>query len=270
MPAAVLDERGDLAAEPRLADPGRPDDGDQVRRAARRARDPDRPHQLDLAARPTSASRPAARPGPGTALDGEPRRDGLGLSLGVDRPSPSRSGSRGGGPICLRADDQAARRRGGLQPRGGVDDVAGRERARRLRPASSETTASPVFTAARAARSRPVPRFSSSIPSGREPARTARSASSPCAIGAPKTAITASPMNFSSTPPYCSIPRFALRVVDLQRVADVLGIGAVRPRREADEVDEEDRDELPLLVRHRLLERRPAAGAVERVGGGRP
>ena len=36
----------------------------------------------------------------------------------------------------------------------------------------------------------------------RAPARTARSASSSCAVGAPQTAMTASPMNFSTVPPY--------------------------------------------------------------------
>jgi hypothetical protein len=36
-------------------------------------------------------------------------------------------------------------------------------------------------------------------------ARTERSASSSRATGVPHTAITASPMNFSTTPPYCSI-----------------------------------------------------------------
>ena len=37
------------------------------------------------------------------------------------------------------------------------------------------------------------------------PARMARSAWSSCAIGAPKNAITASPMNLSSVPPYAKI-----------------------------------------------------------------
>jgi len=36
-------------------------------------------------------------------------------------------------------------------------------------------------------------------------ARTARSASSSCAIGTPKAAITASPANFSTVPPYASM-----------------------------------------------------------------
>jgi hypothetical protein len=49
-------------------------------------------------------------------------------------------------------------------------------------------------------------RFNSSIRSSTaSPARTARSASSSCAAGAPNTAITASPMNFSTVPPNASI-----------------------------------------------------------------
>ena len=43
-------------------------------------------------------------------------------------------------------------------------------------------------------------------------------------------------------------PLLRLGVVELQRVAHVLRIGAIRARREADEVDEEDGDELPLLA----------------------
>ena len=40
-------------------------------------------------------------------------------------------------------------------------------------------------------------------------ARTARKASSSCATGTPKTAMTASPMNFSIVPPWPSIARRA-------------------------------------------------------------
>ena len=64
--------------------------------------------------------------------------------------------------------------------------------------APSVTAASPVRTPARAFR----PGSSSGTAATRSrPARTARSASSSCAIGAPQTAITASPMNFSIVPP---------------------------------------------------------------------
>ena len=70
------------------------------------------------------------------------------------------------------------------------------------------TTASPVVTAARTATSRPSPRKASIVSRIRNAARTARSASSSCATGAPKTAMTASPMNFSTVPPKLSMSAF--------------------------------------------------------------
>jgi hypothetical protein len=69
--------------------------------------------------------------------------------------------------------------------------------------APSETAASPVSTPARARRSgapTSSPRSLTNAVSS-SAARTARSASSSCAIGDPQSAITASPMNFSTTPP---------------------------------------------------------------------
>ena len=73
--------------------------------------------------------------------------------------------------------------------------------------APSATTASPVLIPTRTCSDRAgSSAFSSSIASRtRNPARTARSASSSCATGAPNTAITASPMNFSTVPPKRSI-----------------------------------------------------------------
>ena len=64
--------------------------------------------------------------------------------------------------------------------------------------APSVTAASPVSTPARASMPGPSVRTASTSSS---PARTARSASSSWAVGAPQTAITASPMNFSTVPP---------------------------------------------------------------------
>jgi hypothetical protein len=60
------------------------------------------------------------------------------------------------------------------------------------------TAASPVRTPARARVSGPSVRTAST---SSRAARTARSASSSRATGAPQTAITASPMNFSTVPP---------------------------------------------------------------------
>jgi hypothetical protein len=62
--------------------------------------------------------------------------------------------------------------------------------------ASMLTSASPVLTAIRTSKSPST--AASRIASA---ARTARSGSSSCATGAPKSAITASPMNFSTVPP---------------------------------------------------------------------
>ena len=56
-----------------------------------------------------------------------------------------------------------------------------------------------------------------------------------------------------------------LRVVELQRVADVFRIGPIRACCETDEIHEEDGDELPLLTRRaRILQRRAAAAAEAR------
>ena len=69
--------------------------------------------------------------------------------------------------------------------------------------ASSETSASPVLTAIRTWRSRSGSISLSCATASRtaSAARTARSGSSSCDTGAPNTATTASPMNFSTVPP---------------------------------------------------------------------
>ncbi len=73
--------------------------------------------------------------------------------------------------------------------------------------APSAARASPVLTAVRTCRSSSGSAAFRSATASRtaSAARTARSGSSPYATGAPNTAITASPMNFSTTPPNRSI-----------------------------------------------------------------
>ena len=78
--------------------------------------------------------------------------------------------------------------------------------------AASPATTSPVLMPVRTASSMPNSRRSSSFSSASASrssaaARTARRASSSCTTGTPKTAITASPMNFSTVPPWCSRTR---------------------------------------------------------------
>ncbi len=65
---------------------------------------------------------------------------------------------------------------------------------------SPPTTTSPVFTPIRA--SSPCSAIAARIS---DAARTARSASSSCDTGIPKTAMTASPTNFSTVPPWRSM-----------------------------------------------------------------
>ncbi len=68
--------------------------------------------------------------------------------------------------------------------------------------APSVTAASPVWIPARTSSPGPIARTATTRSRA---ARTARSASSSRAIGAPQSAITASPMNFSTVPPYRSM-----------------------------------------------------------------
>ena len=73
----------------------------------------------------------------------------------------------------------------------------------------SPATTSPVFTPIRAASETPWSRSSSLLRTSRASrisaaARTARRASSSWIAGTPNTAITASPMNFSTVPPWRS------------------------------------------------------------------
>lgn len=71
------------------------------------------------------------------------------------------------------------------------------------RAAATSTSASPVATPTRNRNSvLPVGANRVSTRCSSRPARTQRSASVSVAIGAPKSAITASPMYFSTTPPY--------------------------------------------------------------------
>ena len=132
-------------------------------------------------------------------------------------------------------DRDAVHRRLRLDPGGGVDDVAGDHPLARSGRASSSTTASPVFTPTRtdsASGASAVVQLLDRL-QDRNPARTARSASSSCATGAPNTAMTASPMNFSTVPPNASIlPR--PRVVGGDPRLHLLRIGALRRGREAD------------------------------------
>ncbi len=94
-------------------------------------------------------------------------------------------------------------------------------------------------------------------------ARTARSASSSCACGTPKTAITASPMNFSTVPAVPLEDRARVLEVPPHRRSHGLGVVSLPERGRARQVAEDDRDGLPDLTGHLGLLERRAAGAAE-------
>ena len=143
---------------------------------------------------------------PRARADGLPGEDRLRLALGAYRlECQVLDRARGREVRCL-ADEDAVDGRGLLQARCDVDEV--RDDAARPRPGrtSGLKSASPVDTPTLTASCAPSAVSARSAIASRilSAARTARSGSSSWATGAPKTAITASPMNFSTVPPRCS------------------------------------------------------------------
>ena len=133
------------------------------------------------------------------------RGDGLGLALGVDRLDGLGADSVADEPVRALAEQDLAGRCRLLEAGGDVDGVAVRASV-----CPSPESTSPVLTPVRASIRTPKSRSSSSFSSPRASrmsaaARTARSASSSCRVGIPNTAMTASPMNFSTVPPWRSI-----------------------------------------------------------------
>ena len=125
----VLDAGGELLQEARLPDPGRPRDRDEhapvsLHRAAEPGRQPSQ-----LGAPADERDRRAAREPPGRVdepLD-LPHAKRPPLPLRLDRPVRAQANRALDEPAGLRADDDAARRRRGLEPGGRVDGVAGDE-----------------------------------------------------------------------------------------------------------------------------------------------
>ena len=98
-------------------------------RSCARARRARREQRRARAARPTSGASPRSRDVDAEArarLDRLPDADRLGLALGLDRLGLARTRSRcSRGAVRRLADEDPVHRRGRLQARGGVDDVAG-------------------------------------------------------------------------------------------------------------------------------------------------
>ncbi len=150
-------------------------------------------------------SSPALRPTPRLAAETRTARQsatgsGLPLSVNVPAGSPTIAAS-----VMRRVASSTSTVPGAAAP-WMRDAVLTRSPATMPWPtAPTVTAASPVATAARASSSRPSrsPRARTASTSS-SATRTARSASSSWATGAPHTAMTASPMNFSTVPPWRS------------------------------------------------------------------
>ena len=119
------------------------------------------------------------------------RRDRLRLALQLERLDRLRPRPRRARAHASRADQDLAGLRRLLEPRGDVDGVAGREPLGRAGDHLAGVDADP-----RLRRRAPAARRASRAPRAPRAARRPRAAT-----GTPKTAITASPMNFSTVPP---------------------------------------------------------------------
>ena len=193
--ARPLEAGEELLREPALADPRVAEDRHELRPPVADDAGEDVVQQLELLLAADVRRRDVERPPDGpVGADDAPDRD-LAVEPLEGAVADRLDGDPAGGEaVCRRPDQDLAGLRALLEPRGDVERLAGRERrVARLRddlPASipMRTGRSPS----------PVSRIATA-------ARTARSASSSCAIGTPKTATTASPANFSTVPPYAAM-----------------------------------------------------------------
>ena len=201
----ALDGADELVDEPRLPDPRLADDGDEPAATVGGGAPERGAERLELGVAPDHRRVEAHDPLDALADADEPvRGDGLGLPLELER-------------LDLLDVDVVAD-----EPVGEVaeEDLLGAGAACSRRAATltaspvtsrwpvdgSPATTSPVFTPVRTVRRTPQCRSSSSFSTAcaccmPAAARTARSASSSCSLGRPNTAMIASPMNFSTTPP---------------------------------------------------------------------
>ena len=193
----VADAFEEVGDEARLADAGRAEEREEPARAARRRRPRSRARGAGARARVRRAAPPDG--GRAALLARAPRGAGgldrLGFPFSASGSTAStRTASRTSARVSAPMND-LARRRGLLEPRGDVDRVAGDERlALSADDDLAGVDADPCLEPVLRDRARASPTR----------ARTARSASSSCETGMPKTAMTASPTNFSTVPPWRS------------------------------------------------------------------
>ena len=169
-----------------------------------------------------------------------------GLALGLDPRRAVNSNAPRTASYRPVTDQDLPRRGLRLEPR--AQTLTASPVTKELPSRGRPTTTSPVFTPMRSLRRPP----NSSLNRRRIPsaACSARSASSSCAAGAPKAAITASPTNFSTVPPACSISTHHRVVKTIQHRPDALGILLARKFGRPHKIGEQNSRDLPLLSWH--------------------
>ena len=247
-PAAVgVDRRRELAAETGLPDPGWAEHGDEMRPQLGEAVAPDRTHQLDFtpAADERRANHPSL-PGLGARCHGEPRRERLRLSLGRDRRERLVHHAVSGRPVGLFTDENTSDRCCALKPGCGVHDVAGCERVPLAGVERDHGLAGVDGSTSGQAETLLLVQLFDAAQHAQAGANRAFGVVSVC-CGCTEHRHHGVADELLEHSAVLLDPALRLGVVELEQLANVLRVGFVRTRREVDEVDEQDRDELPLF-----------------------
>ena len=263
---AAFELPGRFTAEAGLPDAGWTDHGDQMRLVPRD--DPFPGIADDLQLSPPTDERGSREPA-GRLLHhsrtSQPGAHGLALALGSDRVDLVEGEDALHEPMGLLADDDTSGGRGRLQPGGGVHDVAGRKRlpgrrverddgfarAHRCPDPEAELGTDPVQLLD------PLERVE----------RGANGAFGVIVVGQGRSEHrhhrVADELLHDAAEPLDAVAE--LLVVSPVQIPDVFGVGAIRALRRADHVNEQHRDELPLIVGTATAQLRTARGAEPRV-----
>ena len=182
-------------------------------------------------------------------LFGEPRLDGLGLPLGLDGTVSRVTDHVTGRTMSRAADDQTPGRSSRLQARRGVDDIACRERATVVRCIERDERVAGVH---RRARGEIETVLAIQLVNAFENTQARADRALGVVSVRDRRAEHRHDRVADELLEHAAVlfdPLLRARVVELQGVAYVLGISLVGPRGEADEIHEQDRDQLPLLAR---------------------
>ena len=233
-----LDHRQRLGRQPRLAQTRVGDDRDQLAAPLRQRPRPGLAQQRQLA---LAADEDRLVPALGRRVGSEQPVGGQRLALPLQhaaaRAAPPRPPRRRARASPLRS----------APPPAEPPAASGRPRSARHRsPAAPPSPSPPHPSRARSAPRSPAP---GTPPASPPPPGRPASASSSCTAGTPNTAITASPMNFSTEPPCSSTTALHPLEIAGQQRPQRLRIRRLPQRRRTDQITEQHRHHLAALAR---------------------